>query len=161
MQLFPIGMALFLLTSTGTAANSDRSVLITDDVQRFLTVIEAGQFDDTLEDRLQTSYFDPGTPGLAEYARRFGLTAESLAEAIRRYPDYYHSLRDIKSHIAGQAPYIHEALARLRVLYPATDLGPGTDRGGEAGAMSPCASKSMPVTRRRAARPRATPASRP
>ena len=114
----------FLLISIGVAAKTDRSTLITDDVRRFLAVMQAGQFDDTLEERLRTSYFDPGTPGLAEYAERFGLTAESLAKSIRRYPDYYRSLSNIESRIAVQTPHIHNALTRMQALYPATDLGP-------------------------------------
>ena len=124
MRLFHISMALILLTSTSIAAGSDSSELITDDVQRFLAVIETGLPEDTLEERLQTSYFDPGTPGLTEYARRFGLTAETLAESIRQYPDYYRSLSDIESRIAAQEPHIHTALERMLVLYPTTDLGP-------------------------------------
>jgi hypothetical protein len=97
--------------------------LITTDIKRFLSVIESGDFGDGLEARLQSGYLDDGTPGLAEYSRRFGLTAESLAKAVRKQPAYYRSLHDIEARIEVQIPAINDAVSRMRELYPATDPG--------------------------------------
>ena len=118
------GLVTSLLLVWQPVAADDRAELIKDDVARFVALIGEAAFDETLEPRLQAGYFDVGTPGLEEYSRRFGLTAETLAAAIREEPAYYRSLADIESRIDGQSPRIHAALARMQTLYPATDLGP-------------------------------------
>ena len=117
-------LAVFLLSVAESASAGDRSQLITEDTSRFVSVIAAGDFGGTLEARLQARYLDPGTPGLDEYSKRFGLTADSLAARIREYPAYYRSLADIESRIEAQAPLIHAALSSMQALYPDTDLGP-------------------------------------
>ena len=124
MVMRTFGLALSLLLACQGAAADERAQLIRDDVVRFIDLIADGDFGDTLESRLEAGYFDVGTPGLQEYSRRFGLTADTLAAAIREEPAYYQSLRDIESRIDAQSEDIHAALARMQTLYPATDLGP-------------------------------------
>ena len=86
-----------------------------DNFRRAYELIEGGA--DPIES-LQAEYFDKGTPGLAEYARRFDLTADSLAEKMDEMPKYYASLFDLRERVEAEASAIAAALDEMKANYP-------------------------------------------
>src|SRR5688572_29733369 len=67
---------------------------------------------------IQTRYIDRGTPGLHALIAARGYTTEDWVGAIRRYPNYWASIRPNTNRVRDAIRGVELPLARLRVLYP-------------------------------------------
>lgn len=134
-------LALFLLTAPAQSQEETRqptAQLVYTDVEHFLAAyarLEPGV--DTVA-ILETEYLAKGTPGLKEYASRFGVTAVKLADAVRRHPRFFASLADLPDRLRAEEARVKSALGKLAELTGAERYPPvyyvvgGLSSGGQA-----------------------------
>ena len=117
---------LAILTSLAglTACQGIRRVedvqLVTKDLDNFWAAYPAARQDTAQAATvLQQGYFDPASPGLAEYYQnRYHGRPLRFARAITQHPRFYGSARRAMPAIAAQQPRILAAFRRLQALYP-------------------------------------------
>jgi hypothetical protein len=95
-----------------------RARFVFDDVQNFIrahTMLADGV--DTVA-ILQREYIDKGTPGLAIFIEKYGLSPRKLADAIHKHPGKYGSLDDMPGLLAREAEGFREAYVKLKDVIP-------------------------------------------
>lgn len=92
--------------------------LVYDDVRNFLRAYKLMQSGVEPAEAYAKEYFEKATPGLKALAERKQLSPQSLAEAIRRRPAYYASLKDILDRLSGQEVAVRRALKGFKRVYP-------------------------------------------
>lgn len=95
----------------------------TQDIERFFSVYDAhGGAPDAAT--LQREYFDPGTRGLAEFAKLRRVSAESIARRLRSDPALYVNARECAAAIPPVRVRLQKALAELRRSYADARMAP-------------------------------------
>lgn len=97
-------------------------VVVTDDIGRFWEAYDrvVATADSAEQVRLVERLFvQPGTPGLRAMVQRRDLSAADYAQAIRRYPAFWSSVRPNTLRADAHAADIEKSIAGLRSLYPA------------------------------------------
>ena len=111
----------------GTPDNSAAQI-ITSDLAHFWAAYESGGKDGSAS-AFQSRYLDVASPGLVDFIRSRGVTAESLAQMVVRYPKYFASIRDANLGLTADHPAIariHTNYALIKNLYPASVFPPLT-----------------------------------
>ena len=109
-----------------------------DDLEAFSRAFDPDLEQVDLAAAFELDYFGPGSPGLAEYARRFALTPESLASRVLNEPLFFASLEDLGERVETQRPAMEAAFARLLDFHPDAMFLPvyflvsGLSSGGQA-----------------------------
>ncbi|MEW5929265.1 MAG: hypothetical protein AB1941_17560 [Gemmatimonadota bacterium] len=95
----------------------DSARIVTEDVPRFWAAVDSST-PATRAAVLKRVYLDRGSPGLQDFTvLRIG-TAESLAQALDRFPGYYRSARASTLRAGSYEPQIREAFRKMEELYP-------------------------------------------
>lgn len=140
--LFAIGFSLSLRAQPqipGLTTNPDDAVFITEDVENFLNAYRKLQSGADTVAILQAEYFDKGTPGLNTFTEKYGLTAETLTEAIRNNASKYDALDEMPAALSAYTSTGKAAFARLKevipdIVYPPTYFLVGTLDGVASGS---------------------------
>ena len=109
-----------------------------DDLEAFSRAFDPDLKEVDLATAFELEYFKNGSPGLAEYARRFALTPESLATRVLNNPLFFASLEDLGERVETQRPAMDAAFAKLLDFHPDATFLPvyflvtGLSSGGQA-----------------------------
>lgn len=113
-------LALAVLLSMNCFAQKQRTV-ITDDIANFWNAYDKiVQTNDSLQqiELINSLYISKGTPGLAGIMEARRYTAAEYVHAIRRYPQFWNSIRNNTLRAGEYADKIEKAIEKLRALYP-------------------------------------------
>ena len=92
--------------------------IVYDDVQNFLKAMKMLGAGKNFEDIIQIEYIDKASPGLKEYIREGGFTANKFVEVIQKKQDQYHNLKSLPDQLRSQDGSIRDALKKLKNLIP-------------------------------------------
>ena len=133
------GLGLLVGLCASSFANAeDYYQPVYDDLEAFSRAFDPDLELVDLAAAFELDYFDSGSPGLAEYARRFALTPESLASRVLNDPLFFASLEDLGERLETQRPAMDAAFARLLDFHPDATFLPvyflvsGLSSGGQA-----------------------------
>lgn len=133
------GLGLLVGLCASSFANAeDYYQPVYDDLEAFSRAFDPDLEEVDLAAAFELDYFNPGSPGLAEYARRFALTSESLASRVLKHPLFFASLEDLGERVETQRPAMDAAFARLLDFHPDATFLPvyflvsGLSSGGQA-----------------------------
>lgn len=93
------------------------SPIVYDDLDAFATAmatIDAG----TAPQQAMAAYLAAASPGMQIFTTRFGVTPESMAARVDRYPRYYRHLATLRPQVQAFEPEIRAALAKLHKAAP-------------------------------------------
>ena len=103
------------------AQTSGEARIVTEDVGRFYALYD--RHGPAIPAQvLQRDYLDRASPGLAEFARIRGITAERMAAALRDRPELYAEARDCADHLPAVRDRLGAAVGALRRLLPEADI---------------------------------------
>ena len=120
--LMPRAICVLFFALTHIAAQP-RVELITQDIENFWKAYDQGEPGKRAA-ALQALYFNPGSPGLRDFLRlRIG-SAQQLADAIERFPNYYATIRANTLSVENRRPQIELYLSRFQDLYPQAAFPP-------------------------------------
>ncbi len=110
-----------------------------DDVRNFIRAQEMLTDEADTIAVLEKEYFDKGTPGLREFIKKYGLSAESLLKAMRKHPEKYAALHSLLDAIKELESTVRGSLADLQrympdVVFPPTYFLVETHRGIGSGS---------------------------
>ena len=125
MRRFAAALAYVLLAGAAAAQPSAGPVIRIEDVARFYRVYDAAHGHPTAL-ALQRGYLDPGTDGLHRYVTERNETAERIADAIAKHPEYYAGARRCMTELPKVRERVRTALQRLGQLYPEAQFPPVT-----------------------------------
>jgi hypothetical protein len=119
--------------------NPRRAALVVSDVGRFMALRPTMSAVTDTATFLDTGYFAHGSPGLGIYARMYGRDGDLFVRFLRRNPEYYDSIADLKGRVEAQFTAVHQAFVNFdslysRALFPPTYFvvgarGPGGANG--------------------------------
>lgn len=114
-------------------ADPDAVRLVLEDVDRLARVLDELNADSDTSQVLAEAYLAEASPGLRAYMARYDLNPASLALAVARYPEAYHSLEEHSAAIREIEPDLREAFRNLRTFYPSAAFPPVWFIGGHHG----------------------------
>ena len=133
------GLGLLVGLCASSFANAeDYYQPVYDDLEAFSMAFDPNLEEVELAAAFELDYFNRGSSGLAEYARRFALTPESLARRVLNHPSFFASLEDLGERVETQRPAMDAAFARLLDFHPDATFLPvyflvsGLSSGGQA-----------------------------
>ena len=133
------GISMLVAPCAATSRGADSYTFVYQDIEHFLGAFDRYREGADLEQTLRREYFESGTPGLVEFAERFRLSSEVLAESVTEHERFYASLHDLEARIRLQEPKMREAFEQLRQVHPDAAFPPfyflvgGLRAGGQAG----------------------------
>jgi len=99
-------------------ANHSAIQLVTSDIPNFWKAYDASQ-PGNREEAFQKLYFNPGSPGLADFVKLRIESAKALATAVdQSYPKFYATVRRFTLEVDKQRGAILKYLDRFQELYP-------------------------------------------
>lgn len=104
-------------TALASAAAETQSPIVYDDLDAFaasMASIDAG----TAPKDAMAAYLAVASPGMQIFTARFGVTAESMAARLDRYPRYYRHLATLRPQVQAFEPEIRAAMAQLLAAAP-------------------------------------------
>jgi hypothetical protein len=115
---------------------------VTIDVENFIRTFQLLPKDGTEADIakvLKTQYFEKGTPGLRQFIKKYDLTPERMAKAIKKRWDKYAGIKDMPDWLKAQAGILRKAYNRLKkyiphAVYPPTYFVVAAHRGIASGS---------------------------
>ncbi len=99
------------------AVASAPSPIVYDDLDAFASVLATIDAGTTPKDAM-AAYLAVASPGMQIFTERFGVTAESMAARLNRYPRYYRHLATLRPKVEAFEPEIRAAMARLLAAAP-------------------------------------------
>jgi hypothetical protein len=156
LPVIPPAACLLLVALPGPTAHAQittdlptdpaRAIVVYDDVQNFARVLKRMENGDDLEKALQEEYFDRASPGLREYARRYELTAASMANAINRRRRSYAALSDLPERLVAQEEMLRREFAGLKRLIPNAVFAPAYYVIGDWGGASSASEQGILIS---------------
>jgi hypothetical protein len=103
------------------AQQDNSKLVVTDDIDRYWQAYDSIITTvDTVKqiDLMQRLYVDKGTPGLKAFMEARNYNAKLWVTLIRKYPEFWKSIRNNTLNIKNQVPRIAENIDNFRKLYP-------------------------------------------
>ena len=118
-------LAIGFAAATAGSANPSRSpeqaegeaAFVYDDLDRFAATLEVVNSGSPAVPAF-ADYIARGSPAFPGYVERYGVTPESIAEAVARRPLHYRRVAGLKDHLRGQEARIQSAMLRLNKMAP-------------------------------------------
>ena len=104
------GISMLVAPCAATSRGADSYTFVYQDIEHFLGAFDRYREGADLEQTLRREYFESGTPGLVEFAERFRLSSEVLAESVTEHERFYASLHDLEARIRLQEPKMSSAM---------------------------------------------------
>jgi hypothetical protein len=119
MKLYPLVLALVLITSSCSAQNRDplNTLIITSDLDNFWIAFEQAKPDFNPE-VFQKLYLDKGSKGVEGFMKGRIKSADNLTKVVKGRVNYYSSIKPSTDKIAGMKDEIIHSLVKLKELYP-------------------------------------------
>lgn len=119
----PVGMMIYFKVNMPNETNPEKVELITADIENFWEAYDQSvpEFEPEV---FQEFYIDKGSSGLEGYIDNRIRSAEYLSSVIRKYPDYYHSIRKSSLKIDSLYGEIRSSFYKLQEIYPESIFPP-------------------------------------
>lgn len=119
------GLLLFIAICINTHAvtrhlptDPEKALFETIDVENFIRAFRLLPEEGEIADVLKTEYFDRASPGLKQFIKKYNLTTEGMATAIRKHREKYAEIKNMPEWLAAQTSSIRKAYARLKERIP-------------------------------------------
>lgn len=118
---FALGFLANAAGSASPAASSDLaatdSAFVYDDLDRFAEAVAAVDRGAPATPTF-ANYIAKGSPAFPGYVERYGVTAQSIAEAVAERPLHFRRVAGLKNHLRSQEGRIQSAMLRLNKMAP-------------------------------------------
>jgi hypothetical protein len=114
---------LICILNISCSPKEDRSKIYLSDVENFWTAYD--NLKDTKDSAvvIQTLYINKASNGLSEFLKvRPMFNANSYVEAIRKYPEFWKSIRGRTEKIKDEFKSINNAFSRIKEIYPTFEI---------------------------------------
>lgn len=89
----------------------EKALFETIDVENFIRTFQLLPDEGEMADVLKTEYFDRASPGLRQFIKKYNLTPERMAKAIRKHREKYAGIKNMPEWLSAQTNSI-EASSR-------------------------------------------------
>jgi tetratricopeptide (TPR) repeat protein len=103
---------------TESTMNPDEAKIVYEDVINFSNAFKMIHSTSDTVEILQKYYIDKGTPGLKIFIGKYGLTAELLADRIKKYPKDYSSVEVKLKWLQSIEPIIRSYFTKFKTFIP-------------------------------------------
>ncbi|MBT8387369.1 MAG: hypothetical protein KJO12_08140 [Ignavibacteria bacterium] len=117
-------VSIFLLMNqakaqlAGSSAEPTDAKIVYVDVQNFIQAFKMLEADIDTVDVLQKEYINKGTPGLKIFIEKYGLSAEKLSIAIKKFPEDYKAIDDKLKWLKTQEDSIRQYFKKIKYFIP-------------------------------------------
>ncbi|MCP4248274.1 MAG: hypothetical protein GY778_14605 [bacterium] len=113
-----------------------KAAFVYDDVHNFMHAMALAADAEDPTDILEREYFGKATPGLKQFVRKYGLTAEAAAAAMKKRPEKYGQLGERLAQVKSREAALRDALTKFKAVVPDAVFPPTyflvSDYGGVA-----------------------------
>jgi hypothetical protein len=104
--------------TTNLPTDPEKALFETIDVENFIRTFRLLPEEGEIVDVLKAEYFNRASPGLQQFIKKYNLTPERMAKAIRKHREKYAGIKNMPEWLAGQSNSIRKAYARLKERIP-------------------------------------------